>query len=411
MNEKLLEQYARLVVEVGLNLQKGQKMVLRAPVECAPFARLCVRAAYAAGASDVIVQWRDDVCSRERWLHGADELFDSVYPWDVQRDETLSLEGAGYLSISATDPENLRGVSPERLRRWDVAVGRDQAAFYRRMMASAFPWCVVSVPVPSWARRVFPELAEDAAVERLWGEIFAAVRIAEGKDAVAEWREHCARLARRAETLTKYQFRTLHYTNSLGTDLTVGLPEGHIWGAGDELAGTGVRFVANMPTEEVFTAPKRDEVSGELYASMPLALNGNLVKDIHFNFENGRIVAAHASEGEEVLRAAIDTDEGAHYLGEAALVPFDSPIRESGLLFYNTLFDENASCHFAFGEAYPTCIEGGTELSEQELLARGVNAVSSTHVDFMVGTRDLRIVGTTRDGAEVEIFRDGNFTF
>ena len=248
-------------------------------------------------------------------------------------------------------------------------------------------------------------------MERLWKAIFAAVRIEDGKDAVQAWREHCQRLANRAEILTKYQFRSLHYTNSLGTNLTVELPEGHVWGAGDELAGTGVRFVANMPTEEVFTAPKRDAVNGELYASMPLVLNGNIVKDIHFTLKDGRITEIHASQGEEILRAAVNTDEGAHYLGEVALVPYDSPIRESGLLFFNTLFDENASCHFAFGEAYPTCIEGGAEMSEQELLAHGLNASSNTHVDFMVGTRDLQIVGTTHDGTQVEIFCNGNFVF
>ncbi len=411
MNEKMLWQYARLVVEVGINLQKGQTLVISSPVDCAPFARACTRAAYDAGAKEVILRWNDDFCSRERWLRGDERLFDAVHPWDVLRDNTLAEEGAGYLSISASDPENLMGVEPERLRRWDAAVGRDLECFYRKMMASEFPWCVVSVPVPSWARKVFPDCSTDDAMERLWQEIFKAVRIDGETDAVVLWRAHCERLAQRAEKLNAYQFRRLHYRNSLGTDLIVGLPEHHVWGAGDEAAASGVRFVANMPTEEVFTAPLRSDVNGVLYASMPLVLNGNVVEGIRLGFRDGRITELHADKGEEVLRAAIETDEGAHYLGEVALVPFDSPIRKSGLLFYNTLFDENASCHFAFGEAYPTCLEGGAQMSQEQLLAAGINAVSNTHVDFMVGTQDLSIVGITPTGEEVPVFRNGTFAF
>lgn len=409
MNEKLLAEYAQLVARVGINVQKGQTIVVNCPIDCAPFGRLIVSAAYDAGAKDVIVNWRDDFCARQRWLRADDALFDSVYPWDVAKLTELARQGAGFISVAATNPENLRGVDPERLRRQEIASGRELREYDRMLMSNAAPWCVVSVPVKSWARKVFPGVSDGEAMERLWSAIFSAVRVVEGGDAVAAWRQHCARLGRIARQMTELRFARLHYRNALGTDLTVGMPEGHCWLAGADTTKGGVRFVANMPTEEVFSAPKRDEVNGVIVASKPLALNGNIIDGIRLTLKDGRIVEAHADRGEDVLRKAIDTDEGSHYLGEIALVPADSPIATSGLLFYNTLFDENAACHFAFGEAYPGCIEGGDDMEPAELIERGVNAESSTHVDFMVGTEDLTITGTTAEGQEVCVFRNGRF--
>lgn len=409
MNPKMLEQYARLVINVGVNLQKGQKLNLSCPVECAFFARLLVSEAYRAGAADVIINWRDDVCAREHWLHADDRLFDAVYPWDALQKNTLGSEGAAFVGIAASDPENLKGVDPDRLRRWEIAVGRDLKEYYRLQMSNGFPWCLVSIPIVSWARKVFPEQTDDEAMEKLWAAIFQAVRITENGDAVEEWRKHCDRLKRRADTLNDYHFKSLHYTNALGTDLTVEMPENHLWLAVDDVAKSGVHFVANMPSEEVFSAPLRDSANGVLVASKPLVLNGNIVDGIRLVFENGRITSLHADIGEETLRASVEIDEGSHYLGEIALVPYDSPISESGVLFFNTLFDENASCHFAFGEAYPSCIQGGAYMTVEELSGSGINAESSTHVDFMVGTRDLLIIGTTHDGRQLKIFENGNF--
>ena len=224
------------------------------------------------------------------------------------------------------------------------------------------------------------------------------------------WKEHVAATARRCKALNDYQFKTLHYTNSLGTDLTIRLPENHVWAGGSDRTPEGVEFVANIPTEEVFTAPRWDGVDGRVYAALPLAMDGNLVKAFYMDFTDGRIVDVHAAEGEEYLRQAIDTDEGARYLGEVALVPYDSPIRNTGILFFNTLFDENASCHLAFGEAYPSSVRGGEDMSEEEQKAAGLNR-SMTHVDFMVGTSDLSGVGTTHDGEEIPVFVNGNFAF
>lgn len=411
MNEKMLQQYARLVIGVGVNIQKGQTLNIGCPVECAFFARLLVAEAYSAGAGDVIVNWRDDVCSRERYLHADDRLFDAVYPWDVLQKNTLGREGAAFIGIAASDPENLLGVDPERLRRWEIAVGRDLKEYYRLQMSNGFPWCLVSIPIVSWARKVFPEQTDDEAMEKLWAAIFKAVRITEEGDAVLEWRVHCDRLKVRADILNEYNFKSLHYKNSLGTDLTIEMPENHVWLAVDDVAKSGIRFLANMPSEEVFSAPLRDSASGVLYASKPLVLNGNIVDGIRLVFEKGRIVELHADVGEETLRASVEIDEGSHYLGEIALVPYDSPISNSGVLFFNTLFDENASCHFAFGEAYASCIQGGTDMTVEELAESGINAESSTHVDFMVGTEDLSIMGTTHDGRQVAVFENGNFAF
>ena len=409
MNENMLMQYARLVAGVGINVQKGQTVVVRCPVDCAAFGRMLNQACFELDARDVVMEWRDDFCSRERYLHADDSVFDSNYPWDVQKNAELGKAGAGYITIAASDPENLRGVDPDRLSRKRDADGRDQKEFYRMMMSNGFPWCVVSVPVASWAKKVFPNDTDDAAMEKLWDAIFATVRVKEGGDAVQAWRSHCAHLDEYAAKLNALKLTKVRYKNALGTDVTVGMPKEHVWLAGADTAKSGVRFVANMPTEEVFSAPQRDAVDGVLCASKPLALDGNLVEGIRLTLEHGRIVGIHADKGEDVLRQAIETDEGSHYLGEIALVPVDSPIAQSGLLYYNTLFDENAACHFAFGQAYPACVQGGDDLSDEELLARGINAVSSEHVDFMVGTDDLSIIGTTSDGREVVIFKDGRF--
>lgn len=407
--ESKLRQYARLVVSVGVNVQKGQPVMIACPVDCAYFARMLTEEAYKAGAKDVIISWRDDFCSRQHWLYADDSLFDAVYPWEADQRNTLGREGVAYIAISAQDPENLKGVDPERQRRYNIAAGRDLKEFYRLEMSNGFPWCVVSIPIPAWAKKVFPNASEEEAMAMLWDEIFNAVRIKEGGDAVAEWHEHCKRLEENAEKMTQYAFAELHYKNSAGTDLKVKMPDNHIWLAGGDDAKSGVRFVANMPTEEVFSAPLRTGVDGTLVATKPLVLNGNVVEGIKFTFKDGRIESIHADANEQTLKNEVGLDEGSHYLGEIALVPYDSPISLSGVLFFNTLFDENASCHFAFGEAYPACVEGGDDLSPEELLARGINAESNTHVDFMVGSRDLTITGVTKDGREIPVFVNGNF--
>ena len=406
MEEKRME-YARLLIRVGLNIQRGQTLVISSPVECADFARMCAREAYDAGCREVVMNWHDDALGRMRYLCADDAVFDTVPLWRRHFFNDYALEGAAYLAISAADPENLKGVDGGRIIRAQQASGKALKDFDRLQMCGGFPWCIASIPIPSWAKTVFPDLPQEQAMEKLWDAIFSAVRINGDGRAVERWHTHLATLHQRLEKLNALRLRTLHYRNALGTDLTVELPEGHIWEAGNDVTLSGQEYIANIPTEEIFTSPLKTGVNGVVYASLPLVHDGNIIDKFHFVVKDGKIVEAHAQRGEETLQAAIRVDEGASYFGEVALVPYDSPISAQKLLFYNTLFDENAACHIAFGEAYP-CLEGGQQMSKEERKARGLND-SITHVDFMVGTRDLSITGTTQDGREIPVFVDGNF--
>ena len=408
MNDACLKEYARLLIRVGLDVRKDQRLVISAPVECAYFARMCAAEAYAVGCKEVVMNWHDDALTRMKYLNAADAVFDDVPAWRRHFFNDYATEGAAYLAISATDPENLRGVDPSRLVRSQRASGEALKEFDRLQMSSEFPWCIASIPIPSWAEKAFPDLPSEQAVESLWNAIFRAIRISGDGLAVDRWRVHLDTLRRRTEKLNALRFRSLHYRNSLGTDLTVELPEGHFWESGEDRTPKGQKFIANIPTEEIFTAPLRNGVNGVVYAAMPLSHDGNIIDGFHFVVKDGKITEARAEKGEAELKAAISVDEGASYFGEVALVPYDSPISNQKLLYYNTLFDENAACHIAFGEAYP-CIEGGREMSKEERKAHGLND-SITHVDFMVGTPDLHIMGVTADGQEIPVFVDGNFS-
>ena len=408
MDQKLQE-YARLLIRVGLNVQKGQKLVISSPVECAFFARMCAEEAYAVGCREVVMNWHDDVMARLKYLYADDAIFDEVALWRRHFFNDHALEGAAYLAISASDPENFKGVDSKRIIRAQQASGKALKDFDRLQMSSGFPWCIASIPIPSWAKTVFPNAAEEDAMTKLWDAIFKAVRISGDGTAVEKWKAHLATLHERLEKMNAFNFKSLHYTNSLGTDLTVELPEGHIWEAGNDVTQSGQPYIANIPTEELFTSPLKTGVNGVVYSSMPLVHDGAIIDKFHFVVKEGKIVEAHAEKGEETLLGAISVDEGASYFGEVALVPYDSPISNQKILFYNTLFDENAACHIAFGEAYP-CLEGGQKMDKEELKARGLND-SITHVDFMIGTPDLSIVGTTHDGKEIPVFVNGNFAF
>ena len=406
MDEKLLE-YARLLVRVGLNVQKGQTLVISSPVECAYFARMCAKEAYEIGCREVVMNWHDDAMARLKYLHADNAIFDEVALWRRHFFNDYALAGAAYLAISASDPENFKGVDSSRIIRAQQASGKALKDFDRLQMCSGFPWCIASIPIPSWAKTVFPDVSEDEAMKKLWEAIFKAVRISGDGKAVERWREHLATLHARMDKMNALRFKKLHYTNSLGTDLTVELPEGHIWEAGNDVTLSGQEYIANIPTEELFTSPLKTGVNGVVYSSMPLVNDGAIVDGFHFVVKEGKIVECHAEKGEEALKAAISVDEGASYFGEVALVPYASPISNQKILFYNTLFDENAACHIAFGEAYP-CLEGGQKMTKEELKARGLND-SITHVDFMIGTPDLSVVGVTHEGKEIPVFVNGNF--
>ena len=403
------EEYAKLLVEVGVNIQKGQNLIIDTPVDCAWFARLCAKAAYAAGGREGIMKWNDDALTREKFLHAAPEVFDTFPEWLAKFMNGYAEEGAAFLHIVASDPENLVGVESDRITRAQRSSGEALKPHRELTTNGTVPWCIAAIPIPSWAKKVFPGCGEEEAVDKLWDAILQAVRVG-GGDAVDRWRTHLDTLQRRIDRLNELNLESLHYKNSLGTDLTIRLPEGAIWAGGSNVTRSGVPYIANMPTEEIFTAPLRTGVDGVVYAAMPLVRNGVIMDKFHMVVREGKIVEAHAQVGEEALRAAVTLDEGASYFGEVALVPYDSPISNQNLLYYNTLFDENASCHLAFGDAYPECLKGGEDMTKEERQAHGLNT-SITHVDFMVGTADLCITGRTRDGRDVDIFIDGNFAF
>lgn len=409
MEKELLKKYAKLIVEVGINPNKGQKLIINCPVECAEFGRLCVEAGYNAGCGEVVMVWGDDTCTRLKYLHAEESVFESYPRWQKTFFDDYAAVGAAKLSIYATDPENLKGVSPERIAKLQRVAGTALADYSEKQMKNDFPWCVASVPIESWAVNVFKGDSPSVATDKLWNAILKTARVDAENDPVELWKNHISCLNERKEKLNGYNFKYLKYKNSLGTDLVVELPEGHFWEAGCEKAGTGQTFVPNIPTEEIFTAPKKDGVNGVVCASMPLVLGGSIIENIRLTVENGKIVNATADTNLEVLLNALAVDEGASYLGEVALVPHKSPISDMGILFYNTLFDENAACHFAFGDSYPM-VKGASEMSQSERLSHGLNK-SIIHEDFMVGTEDLSIIGITHDGDEVVVFRNGNFSF
>ncbi len=408
--EDKLKEYARLLVCVGVNVQKGQDLVITAQVDQAPFARLCAQAAYDAGARLVDISWGDDALSRMHFLHAADDVFDTVPEYKVRFNTDYAEKNACFLHLISSNPENLKGVDPSRLERSHRAFGKYMKRYRELSMASAFPWSIGALASPSWAKLVFPDLPEQEAVAALWEKIFMAVRVTGDGTAVEKWRQHQENLQRHVEILNGYAFDRLHYYNALGSDFTVGLCQGHVWCAGGEHSSKGQFFMPNMPTEEVFTAPDRNRCEGVICAALPLSKDGNVIRDIRFVVKEGKIVEAAASQSQEILEKAIAVDEGASRFGEVALVPYDSPISNSKTLFYNTLFDENAACHLAFGEAYPMTVQGALDMNEAERLAAGLNK-SITHVDFMVGTADLNIDGYTADGRCVPVFRNGNFAF
>lgn len=408
--EAKLKEYAKLLIEVGLKVRKGQTLVLSSPVDCAEFARMCASAAYDVGCREVIMDWHDGLCAREKYLRAEDSVFDDFPKWRAEFFNHYADLGAASLHIGGSDPELFKGVDPQRFVRAERAAEKPLEKARHMQMANIVPWCIAAIPVPSWAKKVFPGISEEDAMEKLWDAILTTMRITGDGKAVERWNEHINLLNTRRDKLNEYHFKSLHYTNSLGTDLVIELPKDHLWAACGASTPEGQVFIANMPTEEIFTAPLSTGINGVVYAALPLVSGGNIIDGFHFVVKDGKIVECHAEKGEEYLKADISLDEGASYFGEVALVPYDSTISNLGVLFYDTLFDENARCHLAFGEAYPECIEGGQDMSPEELQAHGLN-YSMQHEDFMVGTPDLSIVGTTYDGREIPVFVNGNFAF
>ncbi|MEC0246789.1 aminopeptidase [Paenibacillus chitinolyticus] len=404
--QKQLEKYAELVVKVGVNIQPGQILYIESPIESVEFTRHVVRKAYEAGAKFVEVNWSDEQTTRIRYESAPDESFDFYPEWTARMMEQLAEGNGALLNIKVPDPELFKGIDTGKISRAGKAASIARQRFQGYVRNHKFSWCLVKAPTKAWADKVFADLPEDERVSVMWETIFKMNRV-DKDDPVAAWKEHIAQLSETHDRLTAKKYRRLHY-KAPGTDLSVELPEGHLWLGGGGENEQGDYFVANMPTEEVFTMPKRDGVNGTVSSTMPLNLGGRLVDKFQLTFKDGVVVDYSAEVGQEHLKSLFDTDEGAKRLGEVALVPHDSPISNLNRIFYNTGIDENASCHFAVGSAYPFTLENGTKMSQEELLARGAN-VSLTHVDFMVGSADLDIDGELADGTIEPIFRKGNW--
>lgn len=405
-SEKLNE-YAKLCVSVGINLQEGEPLVINSPIEGADFVRLVAKNAYEMGASEVHVNWNDETLTKLKYENAPMDVFENFPKWYADGLEDYAEKGAGFLSISAQDPELLKEIDPKKIAASNKSASLALKNFRNYTMNDINSWCVISIPTRSWAKRVFPELSEDESYEKLWDAIFDATRM-DLADPIKAWENHIETLVEKNKFLNEKKLKSLHYTSSNGTDLMVELPKGHIWASGGGTNSKGTYFVANMPTEEVFTMPHKYGVNGVVYSTKPLNYGGKLIDEFKLTFKDGKVVDFDAKVGKEVLKDLFDIDEGAMYLGEVALVPYESPISLSNIIFKNTLFDENASCHFAFGKAYPTNIENGAKMSDEELEAHGVNN-SLTHVDFMIGSKDMNIVGETETGEKIDIFKNGNW--
>ncbi|MGQ7564309.1 aminopeptidase [Streptococcus suis] len=402
-----LAKYAKLLVSTGINVQPGHTVQLTIGVEQAELARLIVKEAYAHGAKEVLVNWLDDVIARERLVNVDVELLEQVHPQRITEMNYLLERKASRLVVLSEDPGAYDGVDPEKLSRNARALSQALNPMRQATQANKISWTLGAASGLEWAKKVFPNAASDEeAVDLLWDQIFKTCRIYE-EDPIKAWEEHEARLVAKAKVLNDEQFVKLHYT-APGTDLVLGMPKNHLWEAAGSINAQGEKFIANMPTEEVFTAPDYRVADGYVTSTKPLSYNGNIIEGIKVTFKDGEIVDVTAEKGDEVMKKLVFDNAGARGLGEVALVPDKSPISQSGVTFFNTLFDENASNHLAIGSAYAFSIEGGTEMSQEELKEAGLNR-SDVHVDFMIGSNKMNIDGIREDGTRVPIFRDGEW--
>lgn len=403
-----LKKYAKLAVRVGVNVQPGQTLFVNAPIEAKDLIRKIAEEAYAAGAKNVIVDWNDDIITLIKYKGAPEEAFSEYPMWRAKGLEELSDNGAAFISVLSPNPDLLKDIDPKRVATAQRTASSALSKYRANSMSYKARWSLIAVANEAWAAKVFPELPIEEAVSRLWDFIFEATRV-QLDDPIAAWHEHNARLREKVDYLNGKQYRQLIY-KAPGTNLTIDLPRNHAWLGGSKDAQDGVMFNPNMPTEEVFTLPHKDGVNGVVRSTKPLNYGGTVIDNFSLTFENGRVVDMQAETGRETLQHLLDTDEGSRRLGEVALVPFHSPISNANLIFYNTLFDENASNHLALGQAYPTNLQGGAGMTKEQLAEAGVNT-SLVHVDFMVGSPEMDIDGVLEDGRREPIFRGGNWAF
>jgi len=408
--EKRLDKYCDLIVRRGVNIQKGQILFISAPVINAPIIRMIAEKAWAYGAGDVVVHWEDDETEKLRYLNIDIKMLKKYEPWNKLKYDTLSKSGAAFLTVRSSDPEIFKDAPIDKLVGYGKAKSEGWKIFRKLQSGGTLQWCICAVPSAGWANKVFPdEKSSESAVEKLWEAIYSCSRV-DKNDVFENWKTHEDDLKKRVSFLNKNDFKSLVYKNSLGTEIEIGLAEGHIWNsAASGKSKTGISYTPNIPTEEAYTAPDRNRTEGVVYGSKPFMFLGTLIEDFAIWFRAGKVIKVKAKKNQEALEKLVSTFKNADRLGEVALVPFNSPVSKSGILFYNTLFDENASCHLALGRASPTWVKGSAGKKESELAKMGIN-LSTTHNDFMIGTKDLSITGINKSGKSVEVFRNGNFT-
>ena len=408
MRKTQLQKYAKLLARVGLNVKKGQSVFIVAELDQPEFVTMVVEECYKAGASEVFVDWGHQPAGKISSKYRSLESLSNLTPWEKAKWEFKAKNFSCMLRIESSDPDGMNGVDQEKMSKARQAM-YPQIKPFRQAMENKYQGCIAAVPGKAWAKKVFPNLSESKAVEAMWKAILSASR-ADGRNPVRAWKEHNADLRSRSQYLNSLGLKYLEYKSANGTDLTVELLPDGVFTGGTEKTLKGRIFNPNIPTEEVFTSPKAGAVEGIVYSSKPLSYMGEVIDNFSLRFENGCVVEAKAEQGEELLKKMVSMDEGAGKLGECALIPYDSPINQSGILYYNTLFDENASCHFALGFGFNECLKGFEKLTDAECKARGINE-SMIHVDFMIGTRDMSIVGIKENGERVQIFKDGNWAF
>lgn len=406
----LLSKYAELAVKIGANVQKGQPLMISANIETKDFIRILVEEGYKAGASQVFVRYNDEIVNHHNFTYCDLDVLGTVPNYIVEQFNYFIEKGYALISVHAETPGLMADIDPIKIQTAAIAQNKALKSWREHTMGNRTQWCVISVPTAGWAKKVFPGITEEMAVDALWEAIFNAVRVREDNDPVAEWEKHNDTLHKHNKALNDYNFKSLHFKNGLGTDLTIELIPNHVWAGGNEKSTKGVVFNPNMPTEESFTMPYKYGVNGKVVATKPLNYNGNLIKDFWLEFKDGKVVNYDAKEAKDSLKSLVEFDEGSSYLGEVALISHDSPISNSNILFLNTLFDENASCHLALGRAYPMNVKGGNDMTQEELDKLGSNN-SMEHEDFMFGSADMSIIGLTQDDQEVIVFKDGNFAF
>ena len=408
MRKTQLQRYAKLLARVGLNVKKGQTVFVAAALDQPEFVTMVVEECYKAGASEVYVEWSHQPAEKLSSQYRSLESLSQMAPWVKAKWEFKAKNYSCRLWIESEDPDGMNGVDQEKMSKARQAL-YPQIKPFRQAMENKHQWCIAAVPGKAWAKKVFPELSESKAMEAMWKAILSASR-ADGKNPVRAWKEHNADLRARSEYLNNLGLKYLEYKSANGTDLTVELLPDGIFTGGIEKTLKGRVFNPNIPTEEVFTSPKAGAAEGIVYSTKPLSYMGEVIDNFSLRFENGKVVEAKAEKGEELLKKMVSMDKGAGMLGECALIPYDSPINQSGILFYNTLFDENASCHFAMGHGFNECLKGYEKLTDEECKARGIND-SMIHVDFMIGSRDMSIVGIKENGERVQIFKNGTWAF